>query len=100
MAISSLPQDTAAIVNEVELFFDSLPLTRRRRSVSEIDDAPENENYITVAEPLAPREPDNATLDEFRRLLRQLGQARSDVLAEVITVKIYRMLGLEPDGGK
>jgi len=91
MAISSLPQDTAAIVNEVELFFDSLPAKRRRARV-EVCDEPETENYAIDAP-----EPDAAALREFRKLLRQLGQARSDVVAQLVELKIYTLLGLEPD---
>jgi len=87
---NSLPQPST-VVEAVEAFFDSLPATRRRRIVTEPDTTPESENY-TIA-----NEPDNAALVEFRRLLRQLGQARSDVVAEIVTVKIYRLLGLTED---
>lgn len=100
MAVTSLPQDPAGIIAEVELFFDSLPAKRRgRRTRAEIDapvdDSAEAENYApTDAAP----EHDPAALAEFKALLRQLGKARSDVVAEIVIAKIYRLLDLAQDG--
>ena len=62
---------------------------------AEPDTTPELENYATAAEP----EPDSDALAEFRSLLRQLGKARSDVLALAIERRIYRLLDL-PEGGR
>ncbi len=100
MTPTSLPQDPAGIIADVESFFDSLPEKRRRKrthaEIYEPDQTPESENYVTGSEP----EPDSEALAEFRRLLRQLRQALSDVVAEVITAKIYKLLDLPLDGGR
>lgn len=95
MTANSLPHP-AAILADVESFFDSLPATKRRKRTSyEPDQTPESENYTDQQA----TEPDRAALDEFCKLLQQLGQARSDVVAEIIIAKIYRLLDLSLDGG-
>lgn len=86
------------IVGAVEEYLDSLPATKRRkRTRAEIDAAmdnsPESENYVIDVP-----ERGNPALAQFRLLLFQLGQARSDVAAEFITMKIYRLLDLPMDG--
>lgn len=86
------------IVAEVEAYIAELPGKRRgRRTRAEIDapydTTPELENYTTYDA----NEPDSEALAQFRTLLRQLGQARNDVIAQAIIKKIYRLLGLEPE---
>lgn len=96
MTANSLPQ-SAVIVADVESFFDSLPAKRRRKRIaSEPDQTTESENYTDQQVP----EAEHAALDEFRKLLRQLGQARSDVVAEILIAKIFRLLDLPLDGGR
>lgn len=93
---NSLPHPSA-VVEAVEAYIAELPEKRRRKrthaEIYEPDQTPELENYVTDSEP----EPDNAALVEFRQLLDQLGRAHSDVLAEVIKAKIYKLLDLSPD---
>lgn len=99
MATSSVSYNPAAILGEVESFFDSLPAKRRRARV-EVCDEPETENYAPEPEPTITIELDRAALEQLPVLLFQLGRARSDVVAQVVTLKIYRLLGLELDGDK
>lgn len=95
---NSLPQ-SAAILGDVESFFDSLPAKRRRTRV-EVCDEPETENYGAAPEPTITIEMDGAALEQLPVLLFQLGRARNDASAQFITAKIYRLLGLELDGDK
>ena len=100
MTTTSLPQDSSSIIADVEAYISELPEKRRRKrthaEIYEPDQTPEIENYVADSE----LEPDSEALAEFRRLLRQLRQARSDVVAEVITAKIYKLLDLPLDGGR
>lgn len=96
MASSSVSHDPAAILASVEEYFDALPATRRRKRIQP-DDTPELENYApTDAAP----EHDPAALAEFKSLLRQLGETHSAYVAHLITLKIYKLLDLEPEGGE
>ena len=106
MATSSLPHDPTAILSEVESFFDALPEKRRRkRTHAEIygpqDDTSETENYATVAtKPAITIELDDVAHAVLPVLLGQLGEARSVATAQLITAKIYQVLGLEVENGK
>lgn len=94
MATSSVSYNPAAILGDVESFFDSLPAKRRRTRV-EVCDEPETENYGPAAAPRIVIELDGDALEQLPVLLFQLGRARSDAAAQFITAKIYRLLGLE-----
>lgn len=98
MTANSLPQ-SSAILACVEEYFDSLP-AKRRRSRQIVDVAPELENYAPEPEPTITIELDATALTELPKLLHQLSKARSDVAAQWLTFKIYRLLGLEMDGDK
>lgn len=105
MTTSSLPQSAAAILSEVESFFDALPEKRRRkRTRAEInaayDTTPERENYGPEPEPTITIELDDDAQVQLPKLLSQLGQARGHAVARVIEAKIYDLLGLEVDEGK
>lgn len=93
------------VVSAVEEYLDTLPAKRRgRRTRAEIDApydiTPETENYGPEPEPTITIELNSDALTRLPVLLRQLSQARSDVVARVVTAKIYDLLGLELDGGK
>lgn len=94
MATSSVSYNPAAILSEVESYFDSLPAKRRRVRI-EVCDEPEAENYGPAPEPTITIELDRAALTALPTLLSQLSKARSEVAAQFITAKIYRLLGLE-----
>lgn len=105
MTTTSLPHDSAAILSDVEFFFDSLPEKRRgRRTRAEIDApydiTPELENYGPEPEPTITIELDADALKKLPALLRQLSQARSDVMAGIVITKILDLLGLELEGRK
>lgn len=105
MATTSLPQDPIAILADVEIYISELPAKRRgRRTRAEIDApydvTPELENYGPEPEPTITIELDADVLTQLPVLLRQLSQARSDVVARVVTAKIYDLLGLELESGK
>lgn len=105
MTTTSLPHDPTAILSEVESFFDTLPEKRRgRRTRAEIDAdydiTPEVENYGPAVEPPIVIELDADALERLTALLFQLGRARSDVVAQVITTKILDLLDLELEDGK
>jgi len=105
MAVTSLPQDPTGILAEVESFFDALPAKKQRRTSAQvkIDQAPESENYSPVTE-VTPSsitiELDADALTELPWLLHRLGRARNDAVAQIITAKIYDLLGLELEGGE
>jgi len=93
MTANSLPQ-SAAILSGVEEFFAELPAKRRRARV-EVCAEPEAENYGPAPEPTITIELDRAALTALPTLLSQLSKARSEVAAQFITAKIYRLLVLE-----
>ena len=102
MTTTSLPQDPAAIVSEVESFFDSLPAKRRgRRTRAEIDAgydlSPELENYGPEPDPPVIIELDADALARLSKLLRALGLARHDRAARVTILEILDLLGLEAE---
>ncbi len=102
MAVTSLPQDPTGILADVESFFDALPAKKQRRTSAQvqIDQAPEVENYgPPVASPIV-IELDADALTELPWLLHRLGRARNDAVAQIITAKIYDLLGLELEGGE
>lgn len=105
MTNQSLPQ-SAVILAEVEQFFDTLPEKRRRkRTRAEInagyDTTPEIENYaVATAEPTITIELDDVARAVLPVLLGQLGEARTTATAQLITAKIYALLGLKVDDGK
>lgn len=99
MATNSLPQP-AELAEAVEAFFDTLPEKRRRKRTraeinADYDVTPERENYDTEPESTITIELNDTALTRLPVLLRQLGQARSNVVAEVVTMKILALLGLE-----
>lgn len=106
MTTTSLPHDPTTILSGVESFFDALPATRRRkRTHAEIygpqDDAPETENYATAtANPIITIELDDVAQAVLPVLLGQLGEARSVATVQLITAKIYQLLGLKVENGK
>lgn len=100
MTTPILPQDPAAILADVESFFDSLPEKRRgRRTRAEIDApydiTPELENYGPEPEPTITIELDADALEELPKLLYQLAKSRSDAASAIIAGRIYALLGLE-----
>lgn len=99
---NSLPQDPTGILAEVEQFFDALPPKKQRRTSAQvqIDQAPEIENYGPPAVPSITIELDADAQTELPWLLHRLGRARNDAVAQIITAKIYDLLGLELDGGE
>lgn len=104
MTNQSLPQ-SAVILADVEQFFDALPEKRRRKRTraeidADYDTTPEVENYGPPVEPPTIIELDADALARLPALLIQLGKARSDVVAQTITLKILDLLGLELDGGE
>jgi hypothetical protein len=84
---NSLPQ-SAEILSEVEAFIDSLPAKRRRRTKAEVET------------PSVALELNHDAQVKLHKLLQQLGRARSDVIAQLITMKIYALLGMALDCGK
>lgn len=99
MATASIPQN-AVVLADVESFFDALPAKRRtRRSRAEIyapsDTKPELENYAPSADPAIVIELDAEAQIQLPVLLFQLGRTRNDVVAQVVTAKIYDLLGLK-----
>jgi hypothetical protein len=98
---NSLPQPSE-VVEAVEEFFDALPPKKQRRTRSQIqiDQAPESENYgLPVAPPIV-IELDADAQTELPWLLHRLGRARNDAVAQIITAKIYDLLGVELEGGE
>lgn len=87
------------VVSAVEEYIDSLPAKRRRVRV-EVCDEPETENYAPEPEPTITIELDRAALTALPTLLSQLSRARSEIAAQFITAKIYRLLGLELESRK
>ncbi len=99
MAATSLPQDPAVILSDVESFFDALPAKRRRARI-EPDQSPESENYGPEPKPSILIELDAYALTRLPVLLQQLGQTRSAYVADLVMAQIFALLGLKKDGGE
>lgn len=104
MTTQSLPHDPTAILAGVEAFIDALPATRRRKrtqaEIYEPDQRPETENYEPEPEPTVTIELNEAALVRLPVLLAELAQTRSTAMAQLVTLKIYRLLGLELEDDK
>lgn len=101
MTANSLPQPSE-LVEAVEEFIDALPPKKQRRTSAQvqIDQAPEIENYGPPVAPSITIELDADAQTELPWLLHRLGRARNDAVAQIITAKIYDLLGLELEGGE
>lgn len=98
MTNRSLPQP-AELVEAVEAYISELPEKRRRKRTREEIYNPdlsfEDENYGPEPKTAIVCELDDAAQIALPKLLFQLGKARSDAMAQIITAKIYDLLGLE-----